>query len=400
MTCIAPPKYVIAVLTRLESRGFSAYLVGGCVRDIIMNRTPNDWDICTNALPDEVMEAFPYSRPTGIKHGTVTVREHGSDVEITTFRSDGEYSDHRRPKNVLFISDLKGDLERRDFTMNAIAVPLSGVIFDPFNGTDDIKRRTIRCVGDPNKRFNEDALRMLRAMRFSATLGFEIESETMAAIRQNAGLTATLAPERICIELEKILLSDAPSRISDLIEIGLLSRIIETKKAVPLDTLSRLPKNRLQRWAGLCALLLRSGIIDSTEVFLQTLRLDSATIHNSARGCELVVSSAPQSKLEWKRLLSRNGRDCGLCAAAAAEVLYGEGYLKALRSAASGNDCYSLKRLAITGDDLLELGFVGPELGKVLYMLLDHVLECPNDNKKFVLLAMAAKIPHNTGTDL
>lgn len=393
MSNITPPKYVLNVLERLENHGFSAFMVGGCVRDIIMGRRPNDWDICTSALPEEVISVFPHSRPTGIKHGTVTVTIHGSSVEITTFRSDGEYKDHRRPDTVRFIGDLKGDLERRDFTANALALPLSGEICDLFGGRNDIEKRLIRCVGDPNKRFDEDALRMLRAFRFSAVLGFEIEPETLSAIRNNAHLSGELAKERVRIELEKILLSDAPQVISDVIKYGLLCGIVVEDSAIPdLNVLKKLPKNRTLRWAGLCALLLNDGVINDAENFLSTLRLDTATLRNCCAGCSIALQKAPANKLAWKRLLSENGTETGKCAAAACEALYGSGYFKLLHSVIRSGECFSLRQLAVSGDDLAGLGFRGTELGGALSILLYHVLEYPLDNEKAFLLDMAKEI--------
>jgi len=390
---ITPPKYVVSVLQRLENCGYSAFLVGGCVRDIIMSRRPNDWDICTSALPEEVTSCFPKTRPTGIKHGTVTVIEHGSSVEITTFRTDGEYTDHRRPENVRYISDLRGDLERRDFTINAMAMPLTGIIFDPFGGREDIQNRLIRCVGDPDKRFNEDALRMLRALRFSAVLGFDIDSATLAAIRKNANLAVNLAKERIRVELEKILLSASPQVLSDVIEYGLLGEIVSLKTTVPdLAKLKTLPKYRVLRWAGFCSLLLKGGIISSAEEFLLALRLDSATIRSCSVGCELVKVNSPVDRLEWKRLLSKNGTDISKCAAASADLMYGTGHLKLLNSVINGGECYSLNQLPVSGDDISALGFHGAEIGNVLNTLLSHVLEFPTDNEKALLLDMAEKI--------
>ena len=390
MNSATPPKYVISVLQRLERHGFSAYMVGGCVRDLIMGRSPNDWDICTSALPEEVISAFPHSRPTGIKHGTVTVTVHGSPVEITTFRSDGEYKDHRRPDSVRFIADLKGDLERRDFTINALALPLSGEICDLFGGRGDIEKKLIRCVGEPDKRFDEDALRMLRAFRFSAVLGFEIEPQTLTAIKNNAQLSCGLAKERVRAELEKILLSSSPQVISSVIEYGLLTELVSDKNSAPeLSALKRLPKNRTLRWAGLCALLLKSGSIDNAEKFLTALRLDSAVIRACGSGCKHALEKAPADTLSWKRLLSKNGAEAGKCAAAACEMLYGSGDLKRLRRLIDSGECYSIKQLAISGDELLGLGFRGTELGGALSSLLEHVLEHPSDNKKSFLLNMA-----------
>ncbi len=397
MTLSSPPKYVISVLNRLERNGFSAYLVGGCVRDLIIGRRPADWDVCTNALPNEIMSVFKHSRDTGSKHGTVTVFAGKSKVEVTTFRSDGEYTDFRRPESVTFIADLKGDLARRDFTMNAIALPLSGLIFDPFGGAADIEKRLIRCVGQPKKRFKEDALRMLRALRFSAVLAFEIEEKTLEAIDECSELTSFLAAERVCSELESMLMSPNPALISQMISLGLLTRYISGTKEIDLSVLSSLPKNRTERWAGLCALLLRSGMVLSPEDFLQTLRLDSATIHTAACGAKLSLSKPSNTKLIWKKLLSRHGTDCVKCAAAAADALYGMGHTKMLRSIISSGECYSLKGLEISGDELLELGFKGKRLGEVLYELLDHVLAHPKDNVRDILLSLAADIAKYDG---
>ena len=393
MSSITPPIYVSSVLKRLENSGHSAFLVGGCVRDILMGRHPNDWDICTSALPEEVMSVFSKTRPTGVKHGTVTVIEHGSAVEITTFRSDGEYKDHRRPENVRYIADLQGDLERRDFTINAIAIPLSGEMFDPFGGRDDIQKKLIRCVGDPYRRFNEDALRMLRALRFSAVLDLEIEASTLSAIREKASLAGSLAKERVQTELEKILLSNSPQILSEVIEYGLLGELVTSKTAVPgLAALKTLPKNRAIRWAGFCALLIKGGIISDAEEFLSSLRLDSAAIRSCSAGCRLVIKNAPASRLEWKKLLSKSGIDIARCAAAAADVLYGKGQLTLLNLVICSGECCFRNQLSVSGDDLQKLGFQGTEIGYVLDALLTHVLEFPADNNNSLLIEMAEKL--------
>ena len=201
MAKITPPKHVKHIMITLQARGHTVCLVGGCVRDMILGVQPQDWDICTSALPEQVMEIFPHSRPTGLKHGTVTVIENSKSVEVTTFRSESSYSDHRHPDSVSFVGDLTADLSRRDFTMNAIAIHTDGLVSDPFGGMDDIKNKLIRCVGDPEKRFEEDALRMFRAIRFSARLGFAIEPETRAAISKKAPLAAALAAERVRDEI-------------------------------------------------------------------------------------------------------------------------------------------------------------------------------------------------------
>ena len=193
MHFLSIPTPVSAILETFQRHGFAAYLVGGCVRDGLLGKMPHDWDICTAALPEQTLLLFPDAITTGLRHGTVTVRSGGISVEVTTFRSEGAYSDHRHPDSVWFVSDLTADLARRDFTVNAMALSASGVLQDPFGGRGDLSAGMLRAVGDPERRFQEDALRMLRAVRFSAQLGFRIEQETETAIRMCAPLTEALA---------------------------------------------------------------------------------------------------------------------------------------------------------------------------------------------------------------
>lgn len=201
------PSYARTALELLERAGFEAWCVGGCVRDTLRGAEPHDWDICTSALPQETMQVFRsfHRIPTGLKHGTVTVVIHGNQLEITTYRSDGDYSDHRRPDSVSFVRDIKSDLERRDFTMNAMCIDLRGCLYDPFGGAQDMERRVIRCVGDPRKRFDEDALRIFRAVRFAAKTGFEIDEPTArAALEMRADLD-NVSAERLYSELKALL---------------------------------------------------------------------------------------------------------------------------------------------------------------------------------------------------
>jgi tRNA nucleotidyltransferase (CCA-adding enzyme) len=206
------PREPLAICHRLQSRGHQAYLVGGAVRDSLMGRVPHDWDVATDALPDQVKAYFPKVILTGEKHGTVTVLHEGGSYEVTTFRGDGEYSDGRRPDSVKFVKTIDEDLSRRDFTMNAIAYdPFREVLADPFHGVFDIDRWWIRCVGDPIKRLNEDGLRSLRACRFAATLGFEIHGDTLDAISKTLYTYSRVAPERIRAEWMKTMDAAAPS---------------------------------------------------------------------------------------------------------------------------------------------------------------------------------------------
>lgn len=392
MKNIVIPKYVRKALVTLQSRGHLAYLVGGCVRDMLLQRQPNDWDICTSALPEEVMEVFPSSRPTGLQHGTVTIRINSRSLEVTTFRSEGSYTDHRRPDVVSFVGDLNMDLSRRDFTMNAIALPADGLMVDPFHGVEDIRAGLVRCVGEPERRFEEDALRMFRALRFAARLGFDIEEKTMAAIGTKASLAAHLAAERVRDEIEKMLMTPSPQIVHTAVTLGLMDAFLLHNK-VDEDSfaaISQLHKKTLERWCALSMILLDAGAISSVEGFLTALRLDNRTIRCCEHAREILRGVEPASALEWKRLLNRCGVDAVQCAAACGDALYGGRRRKAVKAVLKSGDCFSVKHLAIGGDELLELGFRGRALGEMLNFLLDYVMEYPENNRRELLLSLAA----------
>ena len=393
MPTVKPPKYVIQVLFTLQSRGWPAYLVGGCVRDMLLGVRPHDWDVCTGAPPELVMEIFPGALPTGIQHGTVTVCVRSHQVEVTTFRSESEYSDHRHPDLVRFVTDLNADLSRRDFTMNAIALSADGLLADPFGGAEDIRRKLIRCVGVPEERFEEDALRMFRALRFSARLGFAIDLFTLEGIRQKAGNAAFLAPERIREELEKLLLTPQAETMFELIDLGLLDAFLLHRKVDPglLARLSRVPRRKNERWACFCIILERSGCIASVADFLGALRLDGRCLRLCAEAAELVRREPPQSALAWKQLLKRVPVETALCAAACRDALYGGACARGLKAVLKSGDCFSLSHLAVGGSDLLALGLKGREIGEMLDFLLDYVMEYPENNRRELLLALAAR---------
>jgi len=226
MDKIVFPDNVSFIINKLNTHGFEAFIVGGCVRDSILGRTPNDWDITTNALPQHIKSIFEKTYDTGIRHGTVSVAVDGENIEVTTYRIDGGYSDHRRPDSVKFTSNLKEDLARRDFTINAIAYHPEEGLVDYFEGLKDLESGVIRAVGDAEQRFHEDALRMLRTIRFSAQLGFNIERATFDAIARSAGLIKNISSERIRDEINKILISQNPMYFDYLYETGLLHHII------------------------------------------------------------------------------------------------------------------------------------------------------------------------------
>ena len=220
------PENVRFILNRLHEHGFFAFVAGGAVRDLIMERTPHDYDISTNALPSDVKQLFERTIDTGIQHGTVTVIVNKIGYEVTTFRRDGQYTDGRRPESVQFVDSVRDDCVRRDFTINALSYNEEDGLLDFFCGKRDINQGIIRCVGNPEQRFKEDALRMLRAVRFSAVFGFKIEEQTQEAIKKYAMLIKRVSNERILEELNKILISDNPDAFSLMHELGLLKYII------------------------------------------------------------------------------------------------------------------------------------------------------------------------------
>jgi tRNA nucleotidyltransferase (CCA-adding enzyme) len=293
------PDYVMKILSSLETGGYPAYLAGGCVRDLFMSKTPSDWDVATAATPDIVSGLFDKTFHTGRKYGTVTVVVGRNAVEVTTFRSESGYLKHRWPENVVFSDDLHADLSRRDFTVNAIAMSARGEITDLFCGREDIRNKVIRCVGDPAERFSEDALRMFRALRFSAVLGFSIERETGEAIAQNAGLAAEISAERISAEVEKIIMSDRPETMERLISYGLLDKYLDGKGrgARGMDKISSLPASRGYRWTAYAALLLNLGCVTNPRAHLHSMRLDRKLIKNCAIAANLSQNPLPRDRI-------------------------------------------------------------------------------------------------------
>lgn len=366
------PKGVISVLRTLESCGGEAWLVGGCVRDRLLGRPVHDWDICTSLHPEAVMAAFSHTVPTGLRHGTVTVLWDDIPYEVTTYRTDGVYRDHRRPEQVTFASALWEDLSRRDFTVNAMAMGLDGSLVDLFCGREDLHRRVIRCVGVPERRFTEDALRILRAVRFSAQLGFSIAPETAQAMEQCSACCAALSAERIRDEVEKILCSGQPERLQELLSLGVLERF-GCADAGGLEAVGTLPPDRKLRWA---ALLRAAPGLD-----LRALRLD----HQTVRLCEgaLACFPVPEDRIALKRLAAEHGRDCLRCAA----MLCGR--TETVEAVLQSGECIDLKELAVSGRDFPSLH--GPALGAHLRALQVHVWACPEDNTRESLLAYTEK---------
>lgn len=294
-------------LNRLWEAGYAAYPVGGCVRDLLLGRAPGDVDICTSARPEQVMALFPRSVPTGLRHGTVTLPTPEGNLEITTFRREEGYADSRHPDAVSFDVGLREDLSRRDFTVNAMALGPGGEIIDPFGGQEDLKKKLLRCVGDPDRRFAEDALRMLRGVRFAAQLGFDIEGGTHAAMARNGHRAALLSGERVKAELEKTLLSPRPELAGEMIRLGLLSHLYAFPADFDLSGLSQVPAEQKARWRGFCAATgfpitalpveraLRRGVEHPEAELIPTLALKPRDL--MALGLEGPQISAAQKKL-------------------------------------------------------------------------------------------------------
>ena len=360
------------IIKTLERAGFEARYVGGCVRDTLLNRPIHDWDIATQALPEDVMRLFPHCVPTGIRHGTVTVLLDGVSAEVTTYRLDGAYHDGRHPDGVRFVRRLADDLARRDFTINAMAMDESGAVTDLFGGRDDLSRRVICCVGDPETRFREDALRMLRAYRFAAQLGFSLDAQTQAAIRRCAPLCASLSRERVREEAEKTLLSDRPEYFGRMLAEGLLGACIRAENA-DFSGLTALPKTPEARW---------------TAAKLRCPALDPAAFRLPAKLCRLIELTAQtwregRTEAEWKRLIAEHGWETAHLQADLQRT-------DTVRQSGLRGDCVTLRQLAVTGADFPAL--CGKDVGRMLHLLLVYALEHPDQNTKTQLLAAAPSL--------
>lgn len=373
MELLAPiPTFVLQCCQTLRHAGFEAYPVGGCVRDLLLSRTPQDWDVCTSALPSQVQTLFPHTAPTGLAYGTVTVILEGGTVEVTTFRKEAEYQDGRHPNGVCFVTSLEADLSRRDFTINAMALTLDGGMVDPFGGRTDLQARQVRCVGNAYQRFTEDRLRMFRALRFAAQLDFHLEPESLRALTQLASQPHALPPERIRPEVEKTLCAPAPCWAALFFSSGLLSPYLPRTVEVDTSPLARLPSDPLTRWAGLAALLRNAGT--DPLPLLHGLIPDRAL----RRPLEQALSlNLPSDAKGWRRLLARYGVDT--CTALAALSLHPQPRQE-LAEVLSQAPCISVKQLALSGQDLMGLGLSGTEIGRVQKLLLEHVLDHPEDN--------------------
>lgn len=402
MNIYMPPQAQKA-LDELENAGYEAYIVGGCVRDQLMSRVPEDYDVTTSALPEQVMSAFAGERiiPTGIKHGTVTVILDDMPLEITTFRADGKYTDHRHPDGVSFSNKLSDDLCRRDFTINAMAYSPRHGLIDLYGGMKDIEQRCVRCVGDAEKRFEEDALRMLRAVRFASVLGFDIENYTRAALNAHVGDIAYVARERICAELNKAVCAKYPQDVFEecgkliMTALNLDMDFAEYSEAVTMMTHTQ--NNIVSKWA---ALLYKLGAEHAAQV-LTDLREPGMIINRVRAAIENCIYPIYPERTSILSALNRMGID-GFDDALAlqmtcAAVLNSEMQRVIDLSHASDmvikllnkDECFSLMQLKVKGDDMKQLGLSGRAIGEMLNKLLDDVIYERVANKKDELINRA-----------
>lgn len=426
------PEKVNRIIQTLQAHGYEAYAVGGCVRDSVLGRIPDDWDITTSALPEETKELFSRTFDTGIEHGTITVLLEKDAFEVTTYRVDGKYEDSRHPSEVTFTRCLQEDLLRRDFTINAMAYNDTDGLVDIFGGMEDLRTGTIRCVGDATARFSEDALRILRAVRFAAQLGFEIEESTKEGIRNLAPNLSRISAERIQVELVKMLVSPNPELLKMAYELGItkvilpeFDRMMDTEQETPHHaynvgehTLKSIGFVKADKVLRLTMLLHdvakpRTKELDEngkahfhmhsvegaelTKQILRRLKFDNDTLHKVTKLVfhhDLRIPATPRSV---RRAMNRMGEELFpyYLEVRKADTLAQSEYQREEKlqniedirvlyeDIISRKECVSLKDLAVTGSDLIAMGMKpGKEIGEILSFLLEQVLEEPEFNTK------------------
>ncbi len=383
------PASVEWALAQLEAAGYQGYLVGGCVRDRLMGRLPHDYDITTSALPAQCVAVFGRERvvETGLKHGTVTLQTPEGGIEITTYRQDGVYSDHRHPDRVVFTPSLTEDLARRDFTVNAMAMDRRGLVVDPFGGRADLQAGLLRCVGDPLRRFEEDALRILRGLRFAARFGFTVEEETARAMITRSPLLAYIAAERILQECNGLLqgaFCPAVLRSHSRVVLAVLPELAEVELDRACARLQKLSTEPVLRWAGLLA----DCSPRQAAAVLQRLKAPNALCRQVPALVEaFAVPCAPQRVAVHRRMVQMGEASFGaLLALWQADGRSVEALQAQRRALLDEGACLSLKDLAVNGRDVMALGITGAEVGQALERLLDRVIDGTLPNQRDLLL--------------
>ena len=430
------PEKVNMIIKTIQAAGFEAYAVGGCVRDSILGRIPDDWDITTSAKPLEIKKLFKRTIDTGIQHGTVTVMLGKDGYEVTTYRIDGEYEDSRHPKEVTFTSNLKEDLRRRDFTINAMAYNEEIGLVDIFGGISDIENKIIRCVGDAKERFTEDALRMMRAVRFSAQLGYSIEENTREAIKELAPTLQNISAERIQVELVKLVTSSNPDYLKIAYETGITAQvlpefdlcmktdqnnphhkysvgehILHSMKYIEADKVLRLsmlfhdmgkPKTKTVDEKGIHHFHGHNELSEEiAREVLRRLRFDNDTIYKVKKLVYYHDYHPALTDKSVRKFVTKIGKELvpSYLLVQKADVLAQSEYKREEKLAKidevsqiydgiiERSECLSLKELAVNGKDLIEFGIKpGKEIGEILDHFLQMVIENPSLNEKDILL--------------
>jgi len=435
------PNYVNLILCRLAEAGHCGYPVGGCVRDTLIGKTPDDWDLTTDAPPEEMLSLFgDFAHPTGLQHGTVTVVSDGHAVEVTTMRRDGAYRDNRHPESVMFTNRIEEDLARRDFTVNAMALSPSGEVIDPFGGRDDLKNRTLRCVGAARVRFGEDALRILRLLRFASVLGFAIEPETARAAREKRELLQAVAAERVYAELNKLLCGDGVADVLLAFPDVLGVVIPEILPCVGFDqrnphhcfdvwehtarSVAAIPPRRELRWTMLfhdlgkprCMTVDADGVghfyghteisAELAEAIMPRLRFEKSLEAKVRMQLACFDDMFPPERAAVHKEMAKRGReatgDLLLTKLADNAAKAPEGLVRAQapwRAAREVYDalvaegaCCTVGELAVSGADMEALGFCGRDVGAVLHKLLDEAAAEQLPNERAALLARAERL--------
>lgn len=441
---ITLPEKAQYIIEKITEAGYEAYVVGGCVRDCILGREPEDWDITTSANPEQVKALFPRTVDTGLQHGTVTVMMGKEGFEVTTYRIDGKYEDSRHPSEVIFTSDLKEDLRRRDLTINAMAYSDRAGLVDPFGGMEDLEAGIVRCVGDPEARFGEDALRILRAIRFSAQLGYEIEENTLEAVGKLAHTLERISAERIQTEFVKLMVSPHPEYLRVAYDNSVtkvffpeFDRAMQTPQWHPhhcysvgehiLHALSYTERDKVLRLAVLFHDIGKPNVMtvgaegfthfyghaavsaEAAQEILRRLKFDNDTIRGV---CRLVLyhdygAGAEPDIRAVRRAVNKIGEEAfpRLFDVKYADIMAQSDYMREeklehlrkwrqfYQEIREKEQCLSLKDLAVTGSDLIAIGFQpGKAIGETLNTLLDMVLEEPERNSREILLAEAERI--------
>ncbi len=379
------PDYIKKIISKIEENGYEAYIVGGAVRNMLLGISPDDYDITTSCTPDVLCNIFQKTVNTGIKHGTVTVITDGGCAEVTTYRIDGQYHNHRSPEMVKYVSRLQDDLARRDFTINAMAYNEKTGIIDLFGGKNDLKNKIIRCVGEPNLRFKEDALRMLRAIRFASRYNFKIEAKTYDALVDNLHLLKNISNERIYSELIKTLTSPCPSMIESICNNGgfIHLKVNKISNAQLLDQIDKLEKLRFYTFIKLCE-------VNTTDICNQLKTDNNMKKYCTNFDMAVKISTCPD-KVQLKRIMRILGIDEIKEYLNFIHIIYNTNIsssLQDLKDILNNKEPYKISDLCISGEILTKLGYSGRQVGDTLEKLLEIVIRKPELNNTKYLMSL------------